>query len=460
VNYWYDAGGKHQDSGAPGQISIPGRTFPVQEFFLEDILTMTKYLDEKQVDSMDQLEAAMAMLLASQKYNSSNRPQQLKKKKKTEQIKQREGESGQRQPPPTTTNSFVCVMCQKGGFANPGELGAHVAFCDGGVGESMEALESRVRNSTDDAAAGGLIDETMFEDYDVSGNPNGVLAFEEYDVSASNSPDGMFEDYAISDEEDDDDADQDSPTDKWDGASPFDMTPDDALAEPVTTKAQEELLDQYQSMHDDEKIDDALLLEVLHLIVTSSYGDGAVLVFFPGWGEITEFSMLLENTPPFRNRSKYLILPLHSGIPSKEQKKVFQRPPKGVRKIILSTNIAETSVTIDDVSFVGKLSIEHYRRSMLHQESDWHTSIAHTRFFYNLSFLREQLIPGEQRKRITILISKRVHSPQLGLAKCLRNNARVALVGRNVGLPSAYSLGDGMLHFIHSLKASCFEHHW
>eukprot|EP00545_Synedropsis_sp_CCMP1620_P012142 CAMPEP_0119028686 /NCGR_PEP_ID=MMETSP1176-20130426/39340_1 /TAXON_ID=265551 /ORGANISM="Synedropsis recta cf, Strain CCMP1620" /LENGTH=370 /DNA_ID=CAMNT_0006984879 /DNA_START=14 /DNA_END=1123 /DNA_ORIENTATION=+ len=366
---------------------------------------MTKYLDEKQVDSMDQLEAAMAMLLASQQQqtsssnnsgNSGNNQKQLQKATtKTKPVKKpkKAGNSnGERMAarPATTNSSFVCIMCQKGGFANPQELGAHVAFCNGGIiskeeeDAALPVVAVEEENTSNTNNAGGfdimahLIKEDagapMFEDYDVSSEPNAVLTleeatatFEDYDIS-SNAAGGIdeteFDDYDVSDEEEDDDddddiEDQDSPTtDKWDGESPFDMTPaaddDDAaaLAEPVTTKAQDELLDQYQSMHDDEKIDDSLLLEVLHLIVASSYGDGAVLVFFPGWGEISEFSMLLENTPPFRNRNKYIILPLHSGIPSKEQRKVFQRPPKGVRKIILSTNIAETSVTIDDVSFV------------------------------------------------------------------------------------------------------------
>lgn len=49
---------------------------------------------------------------------------------------------------------------------------------------------------------------------------------------------------------------------------------------------------------------------------------------------------------------KYIIYTLHSNMQTGEQRKVFKATPHNVRKIILSTNIAETSLNIDDVIYV------------------------------------------------------------------------------------------------------------
>uniref|UniRef100_A0A7S3VCU7 RNA helicase n=1 Tax=Chaetoceros debilis TaxID=122233 RepID=A0A7S3VCU7_9STRA len=116
---------------------------------------------------------------------------------------------------------------------------------------------------------------------------------------------------------------------------------------------QKEMLNRYHSMHDSEQIDNELIVETMkHIDSGRIAGDGAILVFLPGWREISDVMRLLENTYPFNDPRKFLVLPLHSGLPSNEQKLVFKRPPKGVRKVLLSTNIAETSVTFDDVGFV------------------------------------------------------------------------------------------------------------
>jgi len=49
---------------------------------------------------------------------------------------------------------------------------------------------------------------------------------------------------------------------------------------------------------------------------------------------------------------RYILLPLHSMLSSDDQQRVFRVSPVGVCKIILATNIAESSVTVDDIVYV------------------------------------------------------------------------------------------------------------
>ncbi|XP_057189902.1 ATP-dependent RNA helicase DHX30 [Triplophysa rosa] len=78
---------------------------------------------------------------------------------------------------------------------------------------------------------------------------------------------------------------------------------------------------------------------------------GAVLCFLPGWQEIKAVHQKLEEKADYRSGS-LMILPLHSSMAVADQQAVFHRPPYGQRKIVLATNIAETSVTIDDIVHV------------------------------------------------------------------------------------------------------------
>ncbi|XP_016572735.1 DExH-box ATP-dependent RNA helicase DExH5, mitochondrial isoform X2 [Capsicum annuum] len=79
---------------------------------------------------------------------------------------------------------------------------------------------------------------------------------------------------------------------------------------------------------------------------------GAVLVFMTGWDDISSLKDKLQCHPILGNTTRVLLLACHGSMASTEQRLIFDKPEDGVRKIVLTTNIAETSITIDDVVFV------------------------------------------------------------------------------------------------------------
>ena len=80
---------------------------------------------------------------------------------------------------------------------------------------------------------------------------------------------------------------------------------------------------------------------------------GTILVFLPGMQEIMTLYEQLSSHPRLGNKSgKFVLVPLHSSLSSEEQQLVFSKPGQGKRKIVISTNLAETSITIDDCVFV------------------------------------------------------------------------------------------------------------
>lgn len=75
---------------------------------------------------------------------------------------------------------------------------------------------------------------------------------------------------------------------------------------------------------------------------------GTVLVFLPGMVEIDDMHDHLVRL----ERNNLKIIPLHSTITVEEQSRVFDIPENGQRKVILSTNIAESSITVPDIRYV------------------------------------------------------------------------------------------------------------
>ncbi|XP_054169312.1 3'-5' RNA helicase YTHDC2-like [Oppia nitens] len=120
----------------------------------------------------------------------------------------------------------------------------------------------------------------------------------------------------------------------------------------VLTDEDKELLDIYHNCFNDDDIDCQLICAVLEHIMRNSSSSSAILMFLPGLEDILAVrdSILLEQKR--FNPRNYQIFILHSQMQSSDQKRVFNRLPNNCRKIILATNIAETSLTIDDVVFV------------------------------------------------------------------------------------------------------------
>lgn len=97
---------------------------------------------------------------------------------------------------------------------------------------------------------------------------------------------------------------------------------------------------------------EAAIVTVLQIHVTQAGGD--VLVFFTGQEEIEAAEEILKH----RTRglgtkiAEMVICPIYANLPSDMQAKIFEPTPEGARKVILATNIAETSLTIDGIKFV------------------------------------------------------------------------------------------------------------
>ncbi|KAJ4713153.1 ATP-dependent RNA helicase [Melia azedarach] len=97
---------------------------------------------------------------------------------------------------------------------------------------------------------------------------------------------------------------------------------------------------------------DAAIVTVLQIHVTQPSGD--ILVFLTGQEEIEAAEEILKH----RTRglgtkiAELIICPIYANLPTELQAKIFEPTPEGARKVVLATNIAETSLTIDGIKYV------------------------------------------------------------------------------------------------------------
>ncbi|KDR82656.1 hypothetical protein GALMADRAFT_32856, partial [Galerina marginata CBS 339.88] len=96
----------------------------------------------------------------------------------------------------------------------------------------------------------------------------------------------------------------------------------------------------------------AAITTVFQIHTTQPKGD--ILVFLTGQEEIEACHENLQETArALGNKIRELIIcPIYANLPSEMQAKIFEPTPEGARKVVLATNIAETSITIDGVVFV------------------------------------------------------------------------------------------------------------
>lgn len=96
---------------------------------------------------------------------------------------------------------------------------------------------------------------------------------------------------------------------------------------------------------------EAAVKQALQIHVQGLPGD--ILIFMPGQEDIeVSCEQITERLEELEDVAPLAVLPIYSQLPSDLQAKIFQKAADGVRKCIVATNIAETSLTVDGIMFV------------------------------------------------------------------------------------------------------------
>ncbi|HED3064197.1 TPA: ATP-dependent helicase HrpB [Kluyvera ascorbata] len=111
----------------------------------------------------------------------------------------------------------------------------------------------------------------------------------------------------------------------------------------------------YQSLPAHQRFDEAVAIATAELLRNES---GSLLLFLPGVGEIQR----VQNHLAERVADDVLLCPLYGALPLSEQRRAILPAPQGKRKVVLATNIAETSLTIEGIRLVVDSAQERVAR--------------------------------------------------------------------------------------------------
>lgn len=331
-------------------LHIKGRLFEVKELFLEDVLKMTGYKTKD-----------------IKKYQDERQEKETKQKVLTEWCKFVESSSAERQ------NMNVSELLQS---TNPTDNGSNktelnIAELEPWLTAEMDMCISNIFLGEDQDAFTQIFNLILYENVNVdyTHSQTGATALmvaagrgciaqmqqllsmgADLKLKASNGWSSL--DFAMH-------FNQMEAVDLLKSSIPLGgvrQTEECGLVQHTTTELSpedQELLKLYHHSFDDEFVDLDLIMTLLHHICSTT-NEGAILVFLPGYDEIVTLKdRILFDDKRFSIHSKsYQVFTLHSDMQTSYQKKAMRTSPPGVRKIILSTNIAETSITINDVVFV------------------------------------------------------------------------------------------------------------
>ena len=96
---------------------------------------------------------------------------------------------------------------------------------------------------------------------------------------------------------------------------------------------------------------EAAVKQTLQIHLQADEGD--ILIFMPGQEDIeVTCELLVDKLGQIDEAPQLAVLPIYSQLPSDLQAKIFQKAPDGLRKCVVATNIAETSLTVDGIKYV------------------------------------------------------------------------------------------------------------